>query len=239
MQKECPSYEFSCLKCPDPTGGMDLLPLHIFTKYLQLISFGCSDTTTLPTIIKTNQKAILPKCRFNQNMLNSVIYGLSDLGGIELHTLCVKHGPAQLQYLLKCIHTDGLPHKLAAIALTWVQLLAATQQPILPQASPLLPHLQLMVWIPSIQKLLHHINGSLELSFPVSPPLQYEYDCSLMDITVQQSCSNTQLKVMNGGQIYLGVTLLSNIMMANGQGLAKTLLQYNERIPSLPRLSKQ
>ena len=64
--------------------------------------------------------------------------------------LCIEQGAAQLQYLLKCLCTDGLANQLAGIALKWAQLLARVQQPILQQLSPPLPHLQPMVWLPSI-----------------------------------------------------------------------------------------
>ena len=60
------------------------------------------------TLQKQIKKAILPKCGFNQNMTHSVIYGPSDLCGIEFHMLYIEQGAAQLQYLLKCLHTDGI-----------------------------------------------------------------------------------------------------------------------------------
>ena len=60
------------------------------------------------TLQKQIKKAILPKCGFNQNMPHSVIYGPSDLCGIEFHMLYIEQGAAQLQYLLECLHTDGI-----------------------------------------------------------------------------------------------------------------------------------
>ena len=55
---------------------------------------------------------------------------------------------------------------------------------------------------------------------PVSPPLQCEHNCFLMDIAIQQPYSDMYMQVLNACRLYLGVTLLSDITTANGQGLA-------------------
>ena len=45
--------------------------------------------------------------------------------------------------------------------------------------------------------LRQYTNGSLELSFPMSPPVQCEHNCFLMDITVQLPHSTMHIQVLN------------------------------------------
>jgi hypothetical protein len=94
------------------------------------------------------KKAVLPKCGYNRCTPNAVAYGHSDYAGIELRTMAVEQGMAQLQSFILCLRSDGVPRKLAMIAQSWAQYLAGTSKPIFEDVHTPLPHLDPMLWIP-------------------------------------------------------------------------------------------
>ena len=59
-----------------------------------------------------------------------------------------KQGIAQIYSLMMSLRAEGVPRKLACITLTWAQLLAGTQQPVLSNVRNTLPHIAPMKWIP-------------------------------------------------------------------------------------------
>ena len=61
-----------------------------------------------------------------------------------------EQGIAQIYSLMMSLRAEGVPRKLVLITLTWAQLLAGTQQPVLSNGTNALPHITPMKCIPSI-----------------------------------------------------------------------------------------
>ena len=53
----------------------------------------------------------------------------------------IEQGITQTHSLTTSLTAEGVPRKLALITLAWAQLLAGTQQPVLSNVTPALPHL--------------------------------------------------------------------------------------------------
>ena len=61
-----------------------------------------------------------------------------------------EQGITQIYSLMMSLRAEGVPRKLALITLTWAQLLAGPQKPVLSNITNALPHITPMKWIPSI-----------------------------------------------------------------------------------------
>ena len=173
---------------------------------------------------KQVKQAILPKCGYNHNTPNAIVYGPSEYGGIEMRSHQTKQGIAQIYSLMTSLRAEGVPCKLAFITLAWAQLLAGTQQPVLPNVMNALPHIAPMKWIPSIREFLHSISGRMEVeNLPVTP-LQCEHHWFLMDIALDLYSKPSDLQHLNACRLYLQVTLLSDITTADGKSIQSEVM---------------
>ena len=133
---------------------------------------------------KQVKQAILPKCGYNRNTPNAIVYRPSEYRGIEMRSHHTEQGIAQTYSLVMSLRAEGVPRKLALITLAWAQLLACTQQPVLSNVMLALPHLGPMKWIPSIRNFLHTIGGCIDVKNLPAMSLQREHDRFLMDIAL-------------------------------------------------------
>ena len=166
---------------------------------------------------KQVKQAILPKCGYNRNTPNAIVYGPSEYGGIEMRSDQTEQRIAQTYSLMTSLRAKGVPRKLALITLAWAQLLAGTQQPVLSNVMKALPHLTPMKWLPSICDFLHTIGGWIEVEHLPATPLQHEHDWFLMDIALDLYSKPTNLQHLNVCWLHLQVTLLSDITTADGK----------------------
>ena len=116
---------------------------------------------------------------------------------------------------------------MALITLAWAQLLAGTQQPVLSNVMPALPHLAPMKWIPSIRNFLHTVSGRIEVKNLPIISLQREHDRFLMDIALDLYSKPSDLQHLNACRLYLQVTLLSDITTADGKFIRPEVLQLH------------
>ena len=133
---------------------------------------------------KQVKQALLPKCGYNHNTPNVIVYGPSEYGGIEMRSDHIEQGIAQIHSLMTSLRAEGVPKKLALITLAWAQLLADTQQPVLSNVTPPLPHLAPMKWIPSIRNFLRTVRGRIDVENLPIISLQREHDRFIMDIAL-------------------------------------------------------
>ena len=174
---------------------------------------------------KQVKQAILPKCGYNRNTPNAIVYGPSEYGSIEMRSHQTKQGIAQIYSLMTSLQAEGVPSKFALITLAWAQLLAGTQQPVLSNVMNALPHMAPMKWIPSIREFLHSIGSRMEVeNLPVTP-LQREHDWFLMDIALDLYSKPSDLQHLNACRLYLQVTLLSNITTSDGKFIQSEVMQ--------------
>ena len=136
-----------------------------------------------------------------------------------------EQGITQIYSLMTSLRAEGVPRKLALITLTWAQLLAGTQQPVLSNVTTTLPHLASMKWIPSICKFLHCVGGSMEVKNLPTTPLQHEHDRFLMDIALDLYSKPSNLQHLNTCRLHLQVTLLSDITTADGKFIRSEVMQ--------------
>ena len=58
---------------------------------------------------KQVKQAILPKCGYNHNTPNAIVYGPSEYGGIEMRCHHIEQGIAQTHSLMTSLRADGVP----------------------------------------------------------------------------------------------------------------------------------
>ena len=80
---------------------------------------------------KQVKQVILHKCGYNRNTPNVIVYRPLEYGGIEMRSHQTEQGIAQTYSLMTSLRAEGVPQKLDLITLSWAQLLAGTQQPVL------------------------------------------------------------------------------------------------------------
>ena len=83
-----------------------------------------------------------------------------------------EQGIVETYSLMMSLRAEGVPRKLTLITLTWAQLLAGTQQPVLSNITKALPHLAPMKWLPSIHDFPRTIGGQIEVENLPATPLQ-------------------------------------------------------------------
>ena len=66
---------------------------------------------------KQVKKAILPKCGYNRNTPNAIVFGPSEYGGIEMRSHHIEQGITQIHSLMTSLRAEGVPRKLALITL--------------------------------------------------------------------------------------------------------------------------
>ena len=161
-------------------------------------------------------------------MPNAVVYGPNELGGIGLRTLSVERGISQTYLLLACLRSPGVPAKLANIAISWAQFLAGTCVDFR-RCHHFASSSRANAMIPQVRKFLHSTSCQIELETKFLPPLQRDNDRYLMDIVLEsQIFTKVELLLVNACRIYMGVTLLSDIITPDGTKLSKFVLEHRQ-----------
>ena len=185
---------------------------------------------------KEFKKVFLPKYGYNRHTPNAVVFGNSDFGGLGLRTLSIERGIAQIYGLLACLRSNGVASQLATIMLGWGQMLAGTSTPILMDPSITLPHLDPMVWIPPLRESLHQLGCTIEVHSAFVPKLQRDSDMFVMDHAIQVFQRPTDLQLINACRLYLGITLLSDMVTPEGRQICQFALQGYHSTQSQPKL---
>ena len=117
---------------------------------------------------------------------------------------------------------------MALITLAWAQLLTGTQQPVLSNVMPPLPHLAPMTWIPSIRNFLRTVRGRIDIEKLPIISLQRGHNQFIMDIALDLYSKPSNLQHLNACRLDLQVTLLSDITTVDGKFIR----------PEVPRLHR-
>ena len=139
----------------------------------------------------------------------------------------IEQGITQTHSLMMSQRAEGVPRKLALITLAWAQLLAGTQQPVLSNVTPVLPHLAPIKWIPSIRNFLCTVSGRIDIENLPAISLQRKHDRFLMDIALELYSKQSDLQYLNACQLNLQVTLLSDITMADGKFIRPEVMRFH------------
>ena len=177
---------------------------------------------------KQVKQAILPKCCYNRNTPNAIVYGPSEYGGVEMRSHQTKQGIAQIYSLMTSLRAEGFPRKLALITLAWAQLLAGTQQPLISNATNTLSHLAPMKWIPSIRDFLRSIVGRIEVENLPAVPLQHEHVRLLMYLALDLYSKLSDLS---------NTLMLSNRTTVDGKFIRSEAHSHIDSSPTPPRNS--
>ena len=207
---------------------MGLLPCNLSSQYRISFPSGSLQRNQCEHLQKQVEHAILPKCGFNCNTRNVIIYGPSEYSGSEIRSHQTEQGITQIYSLMTSLRVEGVPRKLALITLTWAQLLAGTQQPVLSNVMNALPHIAPMKWIPLIQDFLHSIGGRMEVENLPATPVQREHDRFLMDTALDLYSKSSDLQHLNACRLHLQVTLLSDITTADSKFIRSEVIQSHQ-----------
>jgi len=170
-------------------------------------------------IMSTYIPTILQKMGFPRNFPLAVAFGSKSDGGLGLHDPQVEQGLRQVAFFVGHTKQGGRTADLLIQTLPWCQHIAGVSWRLLEQPSTRVPHVP-DCWIMKLREFLARQGLSIRLH---SPPgmcnAQRVNDKFLMDefMTHHHGVTLTRL---NACRIYLRVTRLSDICMAQGQDIS-------------------
>jgi len=190
-------------------------------------------------------KVMLPKLGINRNMKRDVIYGPYELGGLNLTDLKVEQLAQHVHRLIGNVRKRGNLGNIILMTFNAYQLHIGTAQPFLSQDPHLFPHRlpRDTSCITFIWEELRAIQGHIQIPELWRPPKSNVNDEAIIDAVLRTIQAKTPQLVkdtiwmVNACRLYLNVTMLSEIMDANGayiQQWAMNGTQQNETAMDYP-----
>eukprot|EP00957_Ditylum_brightwellii_P124936 9524349-Ditylum_brightwellii.AAC.1 len=161
----------------------------------------------------------MSKCGYNRNMAYAIRDGPSHLGGSKFTPLYHLQGIQQIQNFVQHFCTPSDTQHLLHIALVWMQYQSGWQTSLLKDTTTVLLHVE-SCWLPSLCSYLGAYGLFLDLSYTGVYPLQRVNDCHIMNAVIHsQQFTAIEIKKINYCCLYLGVTTVSDITLADGYTL--------------------
>jgi hypothetical protein len=108
---------------------------------------------------------MIARCGYCRKTKQEIIYGPASLGGSCFRHPYGEQGTGQILFFIKYWRSYGHAGSLARIALSWAQLQAGIELPILVATTIKLPHLE-TCWLESLRTFLACCNGRIEVDQP-------------------------------------------------------------------------
>eukprot|EP00957_Ditylum_brightwellii_P058930 4469245-Ditylum_brightwellii.AAC.1 len=141
--------------------------------------------------------------------------GPSHLGGCEFTPLYHLQGTSQFQNFLHHYRMQSDTNKLLQIGVAWAQHQLSMSEPILWDTISVLPHLEAR-WLPFLCSYLGATGLCLQLYYTEVYPPQRKHDQHIMSTVIHSNAFKPhKIKHINYCRLYLGVTTLSDITLAD------------------------
>jgi hypothetical protein len=176
----------------------------------------------LDKVTKILAKAYIPKLGFARTIAGGVVYGSSHLGGLGLQSLWVAQGIDQICLFVKSWRANNIAGQFLRVALAWAQHNLGVGTPILLENPTIpIPYLETQ-WISSLRTALISLGCKIQVDYSSIYPLQRQHDAHLMDV-FRERCTfkPKELKSLNQCQLFLQVTVVSDICDASGRAISK------------------
>jgi hypothetical protein len=134
--------------------------------------------------------------------------------------LAVVQGFAQLQYLVRSLHTQDTTGDLYHMLLEYTQLECGTDTPILEaNFTTYEPTILTKNWITECWRYLSLCKSTVAITGLWAPPMSRQGDTALMDEFLKQDMTDAQMKDVNRCRIYLQVFHISDITDLSGKNI--------------------
>jgi hypothetical protein len=192
------------------------------TFYLPSVRYSLPATSMtsvdLHKIQSLMTSTILNKLGYNKHYPHSVAFAPRHQFGVGLMDLRIEQGLAQLQSLLDYIGTDHKIGRVMLISLRHLQVEAGVSFDLLDQPSVKIPYLT-DCWLVSLRNFCGDYNVSLRVKDNRIPQVSRLDDQMLMDGALNMKLTRQEMVDLNLIRIYLRVTTVSDITMADGTRL--------------------
>ena len=175
------------------------------------------------------QKTIIGKslsaAGYNSKMSRAVVFGPSQFGGIEWESALGILIYEQLKMLIGSLRLGDKVGKLLMIQLTWLQLIAGIETPILEETKQLqfLPK----VWLTKLREKLRKLNITIELGQCWKPEKQRENDYCIMEY-VMRYLPERMWNSINLCRLYLQAVTMADITTFDGTVIPKTVCEVQK-----------
>eukprot|EP00957_Ditylum_brightwellii_P091381 6957697-Ditylum_brightwellii.AAC.1 len=152
-------------------------------------------------------------------MVYAICNGPGQLGGYKFTPLYCMQGTSEIQNFVCHYRTQSDTKKLLQTAVAWAQHQSGMSEPILWDTISILPHIDAR-WLPSLSSYLGAAGLQLPLSYTGVYLTQRKHDQLIMSTVINSNAFKlNEIKCINSCRLYLGVTTLSDVTLANGETL--------------------
>ena len=186
---------------------------HFMPKLIYPFTSACFTSNQYDTIEANIIPTAVAKMEFNRTWHISLRYGSHLFGGLGLRNLETEAIIKEIQGIQSLMEKPD-SSKLIMIALQWQQHIYGVSYSLLATDKPFIPYGN-SKWLNNFTQLLRKHKIHLKLQSFEIPILQREKDIHIMDIIKKNIHSLITLQRLNACQLYLNISLLSEIVSAN------------------------
>lgn len=189
--------------------------------YLPSIGFSTHTTSLDKTQCNRIQSpilmALLPKMGICRTTSRDIVFGPSELGGLQLHDLYTFQQQQKLKYLIGHLRARDITADLLQISLSVTQLDVGMPTPFLElRYSEYGRWLSTKTWITSLWQFLSHNDITVSLQSHIALKPQRDNNRFIMALAIDYSDHVPTLQSINRCRLYLQVYCLSNISDVHG-----------------------
>lgn len=155
---------------------------------------------------------------YPQTIPQAMVFLSTSEGGLGFRSLFTEQGIQNVLFILRHLRQRSNLGNFLRIVLSWFQVVAGVQRPVLEDTHRNLPQLT-SKWLTNLRKFLAPLDGTITIDGVKGSPTQREKDCHLMDHASDLFTKNSQIQQINRVRLYLRVTRLSDISTALGTEL--------------------
>ena len=148
------------------------------------------------TIQQRAMHIFLARCGHNRRCGRAIAFGPKCLGGHSFQHLCCKQGTNMMQFFLQQWQTPGQLNDLLHVAVSWCQVNTGFGTSFLTNVETKAPHFE-SKFLKTIRDFLKCMNGRIESDWDHVPKTQCKNNQHLMDTTVQQLFTDTEMTQIN------------------------------------------
>ena len=196
---------------------------YYYACYLPSVSYSLANSfftkSQLTKIQRNAMKLIVPKCGYNRNMKQEILYGPLQYGGANFRHLHDQQGLGQLNLFMRHWRQDNEAGKLLKVAVAWSHYATGMGKSLFEDTSTPLPHLEAK-WIASLRSYLNQSQITLQVETQGIPPLEREHDVYLMEEILRSNWfTEKEIVRLNYCRLYLNAVTLSDITNTIGDRL--------------------
>ena len=188
---------------------------------LHLSSFSAAQCSKIDTVIC---QAILPRLRLNRHFPLAVLYGPTDIGGLDFFQCGTLQLTTQVSYLIKQLRWNRTVANDVIVTLDTLQLASGQSRPLMEYADTQVNYLRNSFFL-HLRSQLSDINASLWIEDVWRPQIHRDHDEFIMDQFVKiPGITRAELRQANAVRLYLRILTIADIADPSGEFIPDGML---------------